>query len=227
MPSVDEGFVKLVQLAIKAGTEACQLCDEGAAGICNLCNGRKKCDLCEGAGWTGHTGPDFVVGPDGETMEMADRRTPKSPCPICQGSGACRACEGEGLCPNCDGEGKFVPHEFSDEVLSAVLATVVVQVAHARSVERFDTMNRLIDLSSAWVLNGNQKFIDNATPEQKEKYAKTLAEGVESAFREEVGLPPLVDAPKEPGNSALTKDELRELGVLENDDGTDQTKEEP
>lgn len=100
-----------------------------------------------------------------------------------------------------------MPEQYADSVVAAVLSSVLVAIHDDRANDKISHMNDLIDIATNWILVGHKLFAENASETQKQLLVQRLAGLVE---------------PSQQGvcasSSALTDDELRELGVVDADD---------
>ena len=138
-----------------------------------------------------HPGKCYACGPEQATLKFlagckgALLEDPP-PCTVCDQSGVCKACGGTQI---------IVPHPHSYPVATAVLGSAILSIRMARDDEQFEAMNEMIDVAAHWIAS-----------------AESSEEDVEMASR-------LIDAisnpdPKPPDtSSALTEDELRDLGI--------------
>lgn len=129
-------------------------------------------------------------------------------CLVCGGSSdihdgtSCTTCEGTGACRNCGGTGVIAPDPASSEVVAVVLMGVIGHVIRAREANEFATMNAILDETGAWLMAIAAENMPD--PEELARQLRCIAGDVDAH--------PLPQEPKVTG-SALTEDELRDLGI--------------
>lgn len=193
MTDISERLELLIQQTIVNLTRPCGVCER--SGVCSTCGGegqlRRTSIRVDG---DGHPRPDEVV----VGCDCGDGDQPL------------------GACWYCKGNKDVVPERSSAPVMSAIGIGVIVSLHDMREAEDFVAMNDLLDVAAAWVMRAQSEAIASASPE-------VLEEIVQMRARTEVamlaGTTVSEDGPDEgPGrlrSSALTEEDLRELGVVE------------
>lgn len=108
-------------------------------------------------------------------------------------------------CEQCNGDGVIVPSLAHTGVTSMVVCAAVGQMYAARTREQFDTMNRVLDWSMTFM---SRAIADSPAP--LEESLSLAAENLEKV-RSVSGA----NGPDEANGSALTEQELRDLGVTD------------
>ncbi len=192
MPTEREIFAHLVRAVIKLNTTPC-VCSTGQypAWVPG------KCYVCDGVGDVRDVERVFRAGTAGTEVENDPRKR-------------CHECEGAGLCIHCKGALESVPDEYSPLVMGGVLVSAFQGMSLLRGEERWGAFNEHWDIVTGWITRGMKLHPPDADE---------LKRQLETMFGEPIQeIRPVTLAGG--ANSALTEDELRELGVLE-DDGPD------
>ena len=119
----------------------------------------------------------------------------------------CPRCNGDGLCPACKGSKKDVPGEYDDVIVSAVLSAVLPMLSLLRAADDWASFHELLDVSDAWARRGQELTLPG--PEELQEQLAAIF-GVPDP-------PPPSDTPPRPGVGEYTEEELRGLGVLDED----------
>lgn len=151
-----------------------------------------KCYVCNGEG--------TIWGDPGPQAPPEAWRSVRIPCP--------RPDCDDGVCQWCKGTLKNIPDEYSAVVVSGMAFGWTQVMNVARSAEKFSLFNVQWDLWTAWLA----KHLRTAGPPTEEEMAK-LAEAVTDMIEE----PTPDKAPIQLIGGELSPDEMRELGLTEDD----------
>ncbi len=158
-----------------------------------------KCFACNGRGTVRDLERIFVGGTVQGIKVDEDSQKP------------CTQCNGTGLCERCQGALENVPEEHSHVVMAGVLGGFTHTMAVSRAAEQWNLFNEQWDVMYAWVCRN----VELSSPPTEER----IHELSEAFFGEEI---PRLDKVRATSSTALTEDELRDLGIL---DETESEKE--
>ncbi|MCH9637779.1 MAG: hypothetical protein K0U16_07545 [Gammaproteobacteria bacterium] len=110
-------------------------------------------------------------------------------------------------CKHCSGSGTIQPLPYHERVLAPILSEVIYFVLSARADENFGTMNAALDWAETFLSRCRQVMLhDKDAMEQLPAVVEKILEGP----------PPTKQTTELRG--ALSQDDLRELGIVEQDD---------